>query len=175
MPAVYDEVLATWDPALVLATSANESSQHVTDGQVVPSGTPGHLDETRRALDEAVDILTSQGADVVFIDILPPGPHLDCLASGPASGAQCERPISAESSERPYNDIFHSIAEDRDDVESISLTDEVCGSLSCPLVRNGMLMRYDGRHLTGTASRWLAPVMEDRLRAVGISLAELGS
>lgn len=174
MPAVYKRLLDDWDPVLILATSANEISPHVTDGSVLPTGSAEHLEQTRTALEDAVDILTSQGAELVFIDILPPGPHVDCVDRGRADGAQCERRIAADSPELPYNALFRSIAEEREGVKSITLTDMVCGPTACPLIRNGMLTRYDGRHLTGTASRWLAPTLEERLRAVGVSLAELG-
>jgi hypothetical protein len=35
------------------------------------------------------------------------------------------------------------------------------------------VMRYDGGHFTGAASRRLAPALEERLRAAGIDLGEL--
>ena len=43
LDSIYAEVLETWNPELFIATSFNETNQHVTDGDIVPVGTPEHL------------------------------------------------------------------------------------------------------------------------------------
>jgi peptidoglycan/LPS O-acetylase OafA/YrhL len=174
MPGIYAEVLERWDPALVLATSWNETNRHVTDGTVVESGTPRHLEETRAALEEAVATLTSQGAAMVFIDILPPGPSVACLEKSPPDQGSCVRPVRHPTREDPYNDLFASLADQFAAVlGSVDLEDVVCPDDACPLMIDGTVVRYDGGHFTGTQSEALAPVIDERLRAIGVDLGAL--
>ena len=93
MPGIYDEVIARWDPDLIIATSWNETNQHVTDGELRPRGTPQQLDETRAALDQALDTLGAGGADTVFLSVLPPGPAVACLDRDEVNQGTCVRPI----------------------------------------------------------------------------------
>lgn len=174
MPGIYERVLNEFQPDLFIATSWNETNQHVTDGVLIEKGTPEHLEQVDLALRQTIDQLTSNGAKVAFIDVLPPGDSVECLDAGNGL-AGCDRLITEASGEAPYNDIFGSIASGRDDVVAISLTDIVCPNGSCPLVIDGMVMRYDGGHFTATASRYLAPMLYERLRTAGIDLGSLSS
>jgi peptidoglycan/LPS O-acetylase OafA/YrhL len=174
MPGIYQRVLDEYDPDLVIATSWNETNQHVEGDKLLLKGTPEHLRATESALRETVDLLTSHGAQLAFLDVLPPGKTVDCLKTGSADSAACTRPVTPESGERPYNEIFDNIAADLDKVASISLEDVVCPHESCPLTIDNIVMRYDGGHFTGTASRHLAPIIDARLAQEGINLSHLG-
>jgi hypothetical protein len=73
-----------------------------------------------------------------------------------------------------YNELFAQLADARDDVYGpIDLTDVVCPQQKCPLVVDGVVVRYDGGHFTATESRRLAPTLDQRLRAIGIDLSSL--
>ncbi len=174
MPGIYQKVLDEYDPNLVIATSWNETNQHVENGQLLLKGTPEHLHATETALRETVELLTADGAQLAFLSVLPPGKTVDCLKTGSATSEACARPVTPESGEMPYNAIFDSIAADLEAVASISLEDVVCPGASCPLTIDNIVMRYDGGHFTGTASRHLAPIIDARLAQEGIVLSHLG-
>ena len=174
MPSIYQKVLDEYDPDLVIATSWNETNQHVEGDQLLLKGTPEHLQATETALRETVDLLTSGGAQLAFLDVLPPGKTVDCLKNGGADSAGCARLVTPESGEKPYNEIFEKIAADLPPVAAISLEDVVCPNGSCPLTIDNIVMRYDGGHFTGTASRHLAPILDRRLAGEGIDLSTLG-
>jgi peptidoglycan/LPS O-acetylase OafA/YrhL len=175
LDSIYAEVLETWNPQLVIATSFNETSQHVTDGEIVPVGTPEHLAQTRTALEAVVDTLTSRGGDIVFLSVLPPGPTVACLdESAPNEGA-CVRPVEQFALKIvPINGLFADLDAERDEVRGvIDFTDTLCPNGECPLIIDEVVVRYDGVHYTGTQSLRMAPLIDERLRALGIDLAAL--
>ena len=171
-PEIYEKLLREWNPDLIIATSSNEPSQHVTDGKVITSQSDLHVAETKSALADAVDVLSSNGADVIFVHILPPGPSVDCLEKDAYDSGTCIREVSETSREIKYNAIFDEIASVHDRViGTISLTDIVCPGGECPLMINGVVARYDGGHLTGTMSEYLSSSLDRRLAALGVDLS----
>jgi hypothetical protein len=175
IPGNYEEAVAQWSPALVVATSQNEANQHVTDGQLVERGTERHRDETRAALERSVDLLTSQGSRLVFLAVLPGGPGASCLKTSPPDGGTCIRPVPHPHPFAEVNRIFADLAAERDEVVGVvDLIDVVCpGGNECPLMVDDTVVRYDGGHFTGTWSRGLAPVLELRFNEIGVDLDAL--
>jgi hypothetical protein len=175
IPANYEEALNTWDVDVVIATSWNESNRHVTDGIVVEPGTDQFEIESRTALEESVDVLTSRGARLAFLALLPPGPFVACLDENAPDEGACLRAVLPDSPINAVNAEFRALADQRDDVLGVvDLVDVICpGGQICPLTIDGVVVRYDGTHFTGTWSRSLAPVLDERLRAAGIDLANL--
>jgi peptidoglycan/LPS O-acetylase OafA/YrhL len=175
IPGNYQEMLDTWDVDLIIATSWNESNRHVTGGVVVEPGTPEHDTESFAALEQAVELLTSEGTPFVFLAVLPPGPFVECLDSSPPDEGSCLRAIVAPSQIDEANAHFRRLAEERDEVVGvIDLVDTMCPSgTACPLMIDDMVTRYDGTHFTGTWSRHMAPTIEQRLADLGIDLAAL--
>lgn len=172
LPSIYSSAIAEWNPVLFIATSWNETNQHVEDGEVIPSGTREHHESVLTHLRETTQILTSD-ASVAFIDVLPDGPSVECLeVSMPNEGA-CVVQVDGASRERGYNALFQLLGSEDPRVVSISLTDAVCPDGECPLMIDGVVVRYDARHLTGTASRGLAPLIAERLAGAGIDLSNL--
>jgi hypothetical protein len=173
LPGVYRQVVEDYQPDLIIATAWNEKNQHVENGVLLTSGSPEHLESTERALRETLDYLTSAGAELALLDILPPGMTVECLENGSPQSTACTRPVTPTSGEAPYNELFHKIAEDEESIYSLTLLDVVCPNGACPLTRNSVVVRYDGNHFTGTASRDLATVIDQKLREAGIDLAQL--
>jgi peptidoglycan/LPS O-acetylase OafA/YrhL len=175
IPANYQEMIDTWQVDLVIATAWNESNQHVTDGDLVEAGTERHWNESLAALEQSVDLITSRGAGVAFLTVLPPGPFMECLDTSPPDQGTCLRAIATPSPIDQVNQQFRQLADQRDDVLGvIDLIDIVCpGGDACPLSIDDVVVRYDGTHFTGTWSRNLAPVLDARLRAIGVDLAQL--
>ena len=174
IPRIYETVLTEYEPDLFIATSWNETNQHVDEGNLIRRGTSEHLAAVEEELGRTIDNLTSGGAKIALIHILPPGKSVECLDAGDGLEG-CVRPVTDESGEAPYNQILDAIANDRDDVVAVTLEDVVCPQHSCPLVVEGIVMRYDGGHFTGTASRYLAPILDRRLERAGIDLASMAS
>lgn len=171
-PGIYEQVLREWNPDLIIATSSNEPSQHVTNGNVIASQSDLHVAETKSALVDAVDVLSSNGADVIFVHILPPGPSVECLEKDAYDSGTCVREMSETSREIKYNAIFDEIASEHERVVgTISLTDVICPDGKCPLMINGVVARYDGGHLTGTMSEYLSSSLDRRLAALGVDLS----
>ena len=176
IPSIYDEVLSTWDPALIIATSSNDVNQFVLEGDVIPSGTETHVEESSKAIEAAVETLTSNGANLAFIEILPRGPSVTCLDSDAPNTGTCVRPVETPDRADPYNKIYNDLAQRRDDVAGLLLLrDVICPDDVCPLAIDDVVVRYDGGHLTGTMSESLAPVLDARLRLLEIELELLAS
>jgi peptidoglycan/LPS O-acetylase OafA/YrhL len=174
IPGIYEELLERFDPDLVVATAWNERNRHVTGDVVVEPGTPEHRAETHDALLESVDLLTGEGGDLVFLALLPLGPPLTCLDQDPPNEGTCIRPIPLVQLGAEANEIFGTIDAERIAVRGVlDFTDAVCPLGACPLVVDGAVVRYDGQHFTGTESVRLAPLLDERLRSVGIDLGNL--
>ena len=170
---VYERLVTEFDVDLVLATSFNETSQHVTDGAVVTRNTPQHFAETREYLDEAVDDLAAGGAEIAFIEIVPRGPGVQCLESSTPNSGDCITDIT-NAFERRYNEILREAASASEHVAgTLTVESSVCPNESCPLILDGVVARYDGTHFTGTQSLRMAPILRDALAEVGINLGNL--
>lgn len=173
-PAIYDTIVGQWDPDIILATSLNEANQHIKGGsgsEVVVAGSPEYVRDTRLALDRAVEQLTTGGAQLVFIELLPRGVGVDCLEVGGPNDPSCTVGVDPNTTISIVNRIFHQIARTTPGVETVSVTDRVCPRDLCPLLIEGVVARYDGTHYTATMSRRLAPVLQRRLARVGVELS----
>ena len=176
IPSIYDEVLSTWDPALIIATSSNDVSPFVLDGEVIPSGTEAHVEQSAKAIEAAVQTLTSNGATLAFVEILPGGPSVTCLERDAPNTGTCVRPVESPDRATPYNNIYAELATRRSDVAGLLLlSDVICPDNECPLAIDDVVVRYDGGHFTGTMSASLAPLLDERLRLLGIELDRLAS
>ncbi|MEM9748143.1 MAG: acyltransferase family protein, partial [Actinomycetota bacterium] len=174
-PGIYDRVVQEFEADLILATSWNETNQHVTeDGDLIERGTEQHIEQTRAELENSLDALTNDGAELVFIEVLPRGPSLDCLETSPADAGNCVRVVDDSGPEVPINELFGEFTRGRTDVlGTVSFLDRLCPDSACPLVLDGMVVRYDGTHFTGTQSRALAPELDAALLELGVELADL--
>jgi peptidoglycan/LPS O-acetylase OafA/YrhL len=171
--AIYEQLFDIWAPTLVIATSYNDMSNHMQDDVVVASGGPEHLAGVEAAVREAIEGFVARGATVVLLDVLPRGASVECLDKDQPDAGDCVMPRRADGRDVAHNEMYRRLAAEIDGVISLSLTDEVCEPDRCPLMRSGLVMRYDGGHFTGAASRRLAPALEERLRAAGVDLGEL--
>lgn len=66
--------------------------------------------------------------------------------------------------------VIEKTAASKTGADLIDLTAGICpGSGACPIVINDMIAYRDGHHLTATFSRRLAPLLDRRMRALGIT------
>lgn len=172
LPLIYAESIETWDPELFLATSWNETSQHVEEGVLIEAQTPEHFAAVESGLRDVIETLT-ENASLAFIDMLPPGPEIECVLEADPSDRACSRSVLPASFEKGYNAIFALLAAETPRVASATITDVICPESWCPLMIDGTVVRYDRIHFTETAARRLAPVLFSRLKQSGVDLANL--
>ena len=155
-----------------IATSSNEVSRTVApDGSLLLPGTPAHLAATEAALDASVTKLLARGAYVVLVHMLPRGPGIGCLDSGPPSAPRCNVPVARDRLTPLYNGVYDKVAARHPGrVKVVDLSDVVCPHLTCSVLVHGIVMRYDGGHFTKRASEYVAPFLYDRIRAAGVPL-----
>jgi peptidoglycan/LPS O-acetylase OafA/YrhL len=96
-----------------------------------------------------------------FIDV--PG----CLAAHATDVRTCAIPRSQDLGDGMG--VIEKIAAAATGAGLVDLTAGICpGSGACPVVINNMIVYRDGHHLTATFSRTLAPLLDRRLRSLGI-------
>jgi peptidoglycan/LPS O-acetylase OafA/YrhL len=96
-----------------------------------------------------------------FIDV--PG----CLAAHATDVRICAIPRSQDLGDGMG--VIEKIAAAATGAGLVDLTAGICpGSGACPVVINNMIVYRDGHHLTATFSRTLAPLLDRRLRSLGI-------
>lgn len=119
------------------------------------------------ALARMIDKLTSR---VVIINDVPL-PYIDvpaCLAAHAMDVRQCSIPRSQDLG--GGMGVIEKTAAAATGAGLIDLTAGICpGPGACPVVINNMIVYRDGHHLTATFSRTLAPLLDRRLRALGIN------
>ncbi len=141
------------------------------DGVVLKTRSEGHLEVVRDGLEKAVQQLTSGGAHVVLLHILPRGPEPDCLSTRTSMEPRCTTKASHDVDAATYNRLFDEVAARHSDkVTVIDLNDLLCPGGSCPVFAHGVTLRGDQLHLTKAASAWIAPYLYDRMRKAGVPL-----
>jgi hypothetical protein len=170
IPKVFTELTTTWRTAVFIGTSSNEKSASIgPNGKKLVPGSIAHLAQTEEQLDAAVRQLTGKGAWLVLVHILPRGPGVRCLETGPATAPRCNPLVSADPLTATYNDVMDRVAaRHRDRVRVVDLADLVCPRAVCSLMVDGIVMRYDGGHFTKAASEWVAPKLYARIKAAGV-------
>jgi peptidoglycan/LPS O-acetylase OafA/YrhL len=104
----------------------------------------------------------------IIVDVpLPYNDVPECLAAHAADVRQCAVPRWQALG---YDmGVIERTAASKTRADLIDLTAGICpGSGACPVVINDMIAYRDGHHLTATFSRTLAPLLDQRLRALGI-------
>ena len=119
------------------------------------------------ALARMIDQLQSR---VVIINDVPL-PYIDvpaCLAAHANDVRQCAIPRSQDLGDGMG--LIEKAAAAATGAGFVDLTAGICpGNGPCPVVLNNMILYRDGHHLTATFSKTLAPLLDRRLRALGIT------
>ena len=133
----------------------------------------GHTRDESRALYAAgyrsvLDTWAGRGLDVVGLHDTPApvdgGAEMvpDCLASDPEGGpAACGGDRAAW---EPDDPVLAAVKQVHDpDVVGLDLNDHICTEQTCPAVVGGVVVYFDGSHLTATYARTLAPYLAPAL------------
>jgi hypothetical protein len=168
--ALMDEV----DPDLVVLGQrpiddpANSAGVFAPAGRFDP-GSPGYDAAVEEVVRSTVAALRADGRAVVMIEPIPiasrDGDPLSCLSSAPNLDA-CT--YEANDAPTPIELVYRSEA-DEVDTWSLDIDDLVCPRLpTCDPVVDGIIVKRDSNHITGTYSAHLAAALATRLRAEGI-------
>jgi peptidoglycan/LPS O-acetylase OafA/YrhL len=171
-PHAYTDLVEKQNARLFIGTSVREFLPSVdAGGRVLATGTLEHREVVRQGLEKAVRMLTSRGATVVLVHILPRGAEPDCLSVRTSHETRCTTLVSADTSAAAYNAVFDEVAAHHPtNVKVVDLTDLICPDGRCPIVAHGLTLRGDQLHLTKVASAWVASYLYDRMRGAGVRL-----
>ncbi|MBW9214120.1 acyltransferase [Mumia sp. zg.B53] len=127
---------------------------------VVGQDIAGSQDDYRRGYETILSTVRASGVPVVVIRDTPaPGMIIpDCLAENAADLTRCSAPRHEWEPSEPVLDAVHDL-DDRGIVLA-NLNDRICQPERCDGAVGGVVVYFDGSHLTATYARTLAPVLE---------------
>ena len=166
---IRQQLLDVYRPKLIVAMERFLMTDYLDEsGQRSVSGSPAHVQATEQGLEKAALALTTGGAKLVFIQTLPVGLPLDCSQQPNAERPDCLNRASSDRVTATYDGIIRNVAlRHPDTMRVLSIASVVCPEDRCLPEIEGIVIRYDRIHFTKTAARWLAPYLDERLRAVG--------
>ncbi|MDX6225041.1 MAG: hypothetical protein QOE64_1417 [Frankiales bacterium] len=173
-PGIFRDLIGPkWKTDVFIGTAYNEQSRSMAaDGKtVLVPGTKAHIDSVEAELEKSVELLTSKGAYLALVHMLPRGPAVTCLDDSPPTAPRCNYPVADDKLAATYNKVMDRVAARHTaKVKIVDVTDLVCPDGVCGVIEHGIVMRYDGGHYTKKASEWIAPYLYQRLREAGIPL-----
>jgi hypothetical protein len=133
-------------PALVIWHSSWETSSRIVDDQFYKFGTKEADALILKEINDSVDILKSQGAQVVLMTNPPRAENI--FGRSDEEDAQIEH----------LNGLFFRYAFTHPEVRVLDLTPIVCPTGSpCDEYVDGVRLRPDGGHYEGDGPAWVAP------------------
>jgi hypothetical protein len=158
--ATISEITTTLKPKLIFVSSLGIYS--------------GDAHEMLTDWNSSLDLLRSASARIVYIRDTP-YPNKDipaCISSSLDNWDHCDFERDAVPRTEPV--ITEAVRGNEPDVTVVDLDAYLCDSVTCPAVRNGVLLYRDHSHITATASSLLAPAMDRELAAAGLITAGPG-
>jgi hypothetical protein len=145
VPGALDRLVGEIDPDVVVWSSSWELADRLEDGEVVEFGSREHDAALRASIDDAAQTLTSRGARLVLLGVVP-------RAASDVGDAQ------DGADQAHYNALLRRYAELHRGVVFVDLMPLLCpGGPPCPAEIDGFRPRPDdGGHLTEETSPWLA-------------------
>ena len=127
----------------------------------------GTLDQKTHGLTEAWKLFTDRGIPVVALSDIPEiGQATKCLTEHPRDHAErCARPANQVLT---TPDPFLTAARAGQGTRAIDLHPYYCTKKTCPVVIGGVVVYADTNHLSATYVTTLAPILERRLRELGL-------
>ena len=164
------ELIARYDPDVVLVVTRSHVRGLVADGHRVGPGDPAHLAEWTAGWGPTLRTLTSGGAKVVVSELLPTLPESvpACLIRhGEGVTDECDFPAAGDATGALYDGALAGAVEDRPGVALVDLPSIPCPAGVCPAVMGGTIVHRDDNHLTATFVRSHAADVGRLLRAAG--------
>ena len=147
VPIVQDEIIAKYQPELVLWLSTWETQDRVVGGNRLRFGTPEGDRELLREMEATLSRVTATGTRLVVL--IPPPPVMG------RNGPPDEDRLAKRAHLNGLIDLFAYLHADR--VEVVDFAAIVCpNGVPCPTEMDGMRLRPDGAHFTNETSAWAA-------------------
>jgi len=165
-PELIEQALDTYRPPVVLVAEYWPNNRPLlVDGQKLQPGTPEHDAALRAGYLALVDRVAAHGGRVVFLELPPPGNQLGReVATGRPAGHSRPAVLGNGRYVDGYNAVLRSVAAIRPaSARTVSATDLICPDGACTALKNGTLIRYDGVHYTPGFSRYLTPILLERM------------
>jgi peptidoglycan/LPS O-acetylase OafA/YrhL len=169
---LISQSLAKYKPKVVLIAEFWASNLPVlVDGQKLQAGTPEHDAALEAGYLKVIDQVAAYGGKVVFLELPPPGEQLGEVVAKNRPAGHSRPPVTGGGKFVDGNNaMLRATAAARPKTAStISITDVLCPGGHCGPVLNGMLVRNDGVHYTIPFSRYLVPIIMQRIAAAQTS------
>lgn len=166
----YESVLPRLEPDVVVLAAKSRADEKDWSELLARDGGPADesvADLLLSTTTDTVELIESQGSEVVILDSLPTTngeDPLECLA-GAQRLHECEVPLP----ERPVSDAFHQVAAARSDkVHTVNLTDLFCvGAPRCLPVVDDIVVWRDPNHFSREITMHRRAEVWERLRETG--------
>jgi len=170
---VYDELVETYDPDVVVVGTRSFVRGLEVDGEYVYQDDPVHLRAWTDGWDTTLDTLTAGGATVVVNQLLPTLPERipACLVDHGEGTTACDVPMSVDDRIGPYRDAVAELDGSNGGlVQVIDPTTFACPGGTCPAVIDDVVVHRDDNHLSATFVRDHAEDYGELLEDAGVSL-----
>lgn len=169
---VFGEVVARYDPDVILVATRSHVRGLRVDGRDVAPSDPDHLRLWTQGWTWTLDTLSAQGAQVVVSEIPPTLPERvpACLIEHGEGTSACDFPVDGDADVVPYDEAIRALADPVAGVTVVDLTPLSCPDGICPAMVDGIIVHRDDNHLSATWVRHRADAFADVLRAAGVDL-----
>jgi hypothetical protein len=170
------QVLDTYRPSMVFALSNFETLAYVkSDGAVAVQLTPEWSHGMSVALRHVAHEVTRSGAVFVTPGVLAgANNNRGCVAYNSTNKVCATTELAAVAAVNAANGVYRHVAKDVPDTHIIPMQRIICPGGSCPMVVDGLVIRYDGIHFTPDGARWfvnkMKPLLPDPRRSSPFSL-----
>jgi hypothetical protein len=168
-PQLISETLRKYRPPVVLVSEYWASSRSLlVAGQEVKAGTPEHDAALKAGYLDLVDQVAAYGGRVVFLELPPPGNQLGTAVATSRPAGTSRPPVFGNGRYVDgFNTVLRSAAAARPlSASTVAIDDLVCPNGVCSPLQGDMLVRFDGVHYTTRFSRYLVPILIQRLGLV---------
>ncbi|NJC74340.1 hypothetical protein HC031_32200 [Planosporangium thailandense] len=158
-------MLDTYHPSIVFALSHQDRLDYVApDGTMVSRRAPQWPDGVHAALRHFAEQVTQTGAVLVTPGLLPDTTSAKaCLEPHPDPKACAGFPATANPTDAILNSVYGQVAGEVPGVRLVAMQERICPNGTCPMVIDGLVVRYDGVHFTPQGARWFVSRMEPQL------------
>jgi peptidoglycan/LPS O-acetylase OafA/YrhL len=169
-PALWEELLETWDPDVVIAFDGVELADfRSVSGEILSSAHPDHLPTERRELEAITERFVEAGTRLVYVALPPVVTPPDCLREDTRELDVCAFPESMDERVGPYNEMLQSVVVRYPGrTFLVSMTPYLCPRGTCVPTVDGVFPRYDGHHFTVEGARWIVPLLRAELAHLDI-------
>lgn len=160
---VLTEALARWRPGTVVITEYYSHHQALlVDGRMVAAGTAEHDQVEYDAYTALVRQIRATGAQVVFLELPPPGESLGASVAAGRPAGDFPEAVGGEYVDG-FNTVLRRVARENAGVVSVQVDDLFCPGGECTALSDGTIVRGDGVHVSYRYSQLIGPEILSRV------------